>query len=173
MDSGLYHVSSATYLILGTQGVRECSSSRRQHHSKVPSYCQYSSHLNPHKRLYSQLKQDKESIISQLPKPQSQAVTIWLQTAPLGTLLNTRARVHSCPWECNYANAITMGDVQRLPLWLSCVHQLFPDWLDRWEKWWGPYEVVVYPSLPQCCVWVLHCMETLPFQVPTLKTSFL
>lgn len=169
MGSGLYHASPATYLILGTQGVRGCSSSRKQHHSKVPSYCQYSSRLNPHRRLCSQLKQDKESIISQLPKPQCQAVPMRLQTA---TLLNTWARVHSCPWACNYANAITMGDVQGLPLRLSwCVCQLCPGWLDRWEK--GPYEVVVYTSLPQCCVWVLHCMEALPFQIPALKTSFL
>lgn len=32
----LYHASLATYLILGTQGVRECGISRRQRHSKVP-----------------------------------------------------------------------------------------------------------------------------------------
>lgn len=70
----------------------------------------------------------------------------WLQTP---NLLNTWARVHSCPWACHYGNAITVGDVQGLPLWLSCVLQLFPDWLDRWDKWRGPDEVVVYTALPQ------------------------
>lgn len=149
MGSGLYPASPATYLILGTQDVRGCSSSRRQHHSKVPSYCQYSSRLNPHRRLCSQLKQDKESIISQLPKPQCQAVPMRLQTA---TLLNTWARVHSCPWAWNFANAITMGDVQGLPLRLLwCVCQLFPGWLDRWAKR-ALWSSGLYISAPVLCL---------------------
>lgn len=148
MGSGLYHASPATYLILGTQGVRGCSSSRRQHHSKVPSYCQYSSCLNPHRRLCSQLKQDKDSIISPLPKPQSQAVPIGLQTV---TLLNTWARVHSCPGACNYANTITMGDVQGLSLRLLHVPQLFPDWLERWEKR-ALWSSGLYISAPVLCL---------------------
>lgn len=87
---------------------------------------------------------------------------MWLQTP---NLLNSWARVHSCPWACNYANAITTGAVQGLPL-LSCILQLFPDWLDRWEKWRRPSEVVVYTALPQCSHCVVHCMETLTFQIP-------